>query len=250
MLKVVCVIQARMGSRRLPGKSLADLGGITLVESVVNGASTAKTLDHVVVSIPNSNSDDILFDYLQRKGIPVFRGLENDLLSRHIQVANDFSADLIVRIPGDNPLPHDTEIDKIVNFHIDENLQGFSTNLSETMNSGYPDGIGAEVFLAENLRIIQNQPHSDSQAEHVHLNFLDYRSSRVVDPSKFPVKTIRCPTSFARPDIVLDINEEPDLEYFRRMFEDLGTNQPRIEEIIPWHDMIGHEIRKERSKND
>jgi spore coat polysaccharide biosynthesis protein SpsF (cytidylyltransferase family) len=239
-----------MGSTRLPGKTLRNLGGITLVESVFRGASSAETLDEIVVSIPDSKSDDILFDFLTTRRIPVSRGLENDLLSRHIQVANEYSSDFIVRIPGDNPLPHGREVDKIVNCHIRSNPFGFSTNLSQTMNSGYPDGIGAEIFLADTLRKVESQSHSQAQKEHVHLNFLDYENSRVLQPDRFPVRTILCPNSYARPDIVLDINEAEDLEYFRRMFEDLGTNQPGIEDIIPWHDAIGQRIRGNGEKNE
>jgi spore coat polysaccharide biosynthesis protein SpsF len=162
----------------------------------------------------------------------------------------EFSSDFIVRIPGDNPLPHGDEIDKIVNYHLRSNPFGFSTNLSQTMNSGYPDGIGAEIFLADTLRTVQGQAHSEAQKEHVHLNFLDYENSRVVQPDKFPVRTIPCPNSYARPDVVLDINTGEDLEYFRRMFEDLGTNQPGIEDIIPWHDAIGRRICRNGEKNE
>ena len=235
-----------MNSTRLPGKSLMNLNGITLVESVYRGAKSAKSLDEVVVSIPSSPSDDILSDYLVEKCIPVTRGSENDLMKRHIETADNYDSEIVVRIPGDNPLPHGTEIDRIIEFHLDENRDGFSTNLSNAKGSGYPDGIGAEVFSLEILKAAYALNPSEYQREHLHLNFFNYVESKVVFPGKFPVKTPKCPTEFARPDVVLDINGLEDLRYFRTMFRDLGTNQPRIEQIIPWHDMIGSKIRESR----
>jgi len=235
-----------MSSTRLPGKTLMDLGGITLIESVYRGAMSSSTLTDVVVSIPSSSTDDILFEFLESKRIPVSRGLEDNLIARHLQVAEEMSSDVLVRIPGDNPLPHGREIDRIVEFHLASNSGGFSTNLSQILDSGYPDGIGAEVFSVESLINAYESPHSTMQEEHVHLNFFDYEAACVVAPEQFPVKTVYCPREFALPSLILDINELEDLEYFRRMFRDLGTNQPDIEQIIPWHDRIGLGIRKRR----
>ena len=246
MPKVTCIIQARMNSNRLPGKSLMDIGGITLIESVYRGATSAESLDDVVVSIPSSSSDDILFNFLVDKRIPVTRGSENDLMKRHIETAEDFASDFVVRIPGDNPLPHGTEINRIVKFHLDENRDGFSTNLSNTKGSGYPDGIGAEIFSLESLKTAYSNNPSETQKEHIHLNFTNYATSIDVSPIIFPVKTLDCPSEFARPDVVLDINELMDMKYFQAMFYDLGTNQPKIEQIIPWHDMIGARMRESR----
>jgi spore coat polysaccharide biosynthesis protein SpsF (cytidylyltransferase family) len=232
-----------MSSTRLPGKSLMDLGGITLVESVYRGASTAREVDKVVVSIPLSSSDDVLDDFLCSKGIPVSRGLEDNLILRHLQVAEEEESEILVRIPGDNPLPHGEEIDRVVNFHLNHNLNGFTTNLSQILCSGYPDGIGAEVFSTNSLRAANSLSPSEKQKEHVHLNFVNYETSQSMSPEFFQVKAPTCPPQFARPDVILDINDEGDLRYFRAMFRDLGTNNPQILEIIDWHDMIGSKIK-------
>ncbi len=246
MPRIVCIIQARMNSTRLPGKSLMNINGITLIESVYRGAKSARSLDDVVVSIPSSPSDDVLFEYLVEKCIPVTRGSENDLMKRHIEAADNYDSEIVVRIPGDNPLPHGTEIDRIVKFHLEENRDGFSTNLSNAKASGYPDGIGAEIFSLESLKSAYEFNPSRTQKEHVHLNFFNYRKAIEVSPKEFPVKAPKCPSEIARPDVILDINELVDLQYFQTMFNDLGTNQPKIEQIIPWHDMIGWKIRGSR----
>ena len=167
-------------------------------------------------------------------------------MKRHIETAEDFGSDFVVRIPGDNPLPHGTEINRIVKFHLAENKDGFSSNLSNIKGSRYPDGIGAEIFSLESLKTAYSHNPSEAQKEHIHLNFTNYETSIDVSPVRFPVKSLACPSEFARPDVVLDINELVDLKYFQTMFFDLGTNKPEIEQIIPWHDMIGSRIRESR----
>jgi len=243
MPKIICVIQARMGSARLPGKSLMDLGGTTLIESVYSGATTAKRISEVIVAIPETKLDNQLFDFLSKKRMNVFRGSENDLVFRHLQAARSVDAEFIVRIPGDNPLPHGSEIDRIIDCHLDSNLDGFSTNLSEVFDSGYPDGIGAEIFSIQSLEKIHALGPSILQKEHLHLNFLNYESQVEADPENFPVRTVECPKQFARPDIILDINTSQDFEYFRCMFRDLGTHKPHIQDIIPWQKEIGCLLR-------
>ena len=232
-----------MGSTRLPKKSLMDIEGITLIESVYAGAITAERINDIVVAIPETKYDDQLFDFLKEKKVNVFRGSEHDLVLRHLQVALSADADFIVRIPGDNPLPHGSEVDRIIDFHLASNSQGFSTNLAEIFGSGYPDGIGAEVFSVENLEEVYKSNLSLLQKEHLHLNFLNYESQNVIEPDKLPVRTVKCPKHFARPDIILDINTYRNIEYFRTMFKDLGTHKPRIQDIIPWHDESGYLLR-------
>ena len=243
MVKVVCIVQARMGSTRLPGKSLMDLGGMTLLECVFAGATTAKSISDLIFAIPDSRNDDQLFDFLSDRGMQVFRGAEDDLISRHLSAASKVNADFIVRIPGDNPVPHGSEIDRIVNFHLRSNSDGFSTNLSEIYESGYPNGIGAEIFSFQSLEEVDELNPTKTQREHLHLNFFDYTGQSEVNSLQFPVGTVSCPEQFARPDIILDINTKRDFEYFRRLFSDLGTLTPHIEDIILWHDEVGYLLK-------
>jgi spore coat polysaccharide biosynthesis protein SpsF len=147
-------------------------------------------------------------------------------------------ADLVVRIPADNPVPEPSEIDRIIEHHMSLGRRGFSSNLSEINDSGYPDGIGAEVFdlslLAES-----SQSHSNRlEREHVHLNFFDYQTQEAVDEVWCPISTVQCPPEFRRPDLVLDINTQDHYEFFRALYEDLYPNNPEchITDIISWYD--------------
>jgi len=233
-VRIGIVIQCRIDSTRLPGKSLMTLGGKTLIEHTYLNSIKSKMIDECLVAIPNSNENIELAEFLNAKSIPFIVGSTDDLISRHITAAEKHNLDLIVRIPGDNPLPHASEVDRIIDFHIKNNSNGFSTNLSEIFGSGYPDGIGAEIFSFESLISINQSLTSAEEKEHVHLNFLDYKT-QIAKPG-FVVKTVKCPKEFARPDIRLDINTDADFTYFEEMFNYFNRETLDIRDIIVWHD--------------
>ena len=173
---VVLTIQARMGSKRLPGKSMFDLAGEPLVARIIERVKRCKSFNKIVLAIPNNNENKTLEEIGLSKGINIFAGSENDLLDRYYQAALKFKADIIARLPADNPTPEPSEIDKMVYSHLLLDKPSIFLNLSPFYNSGYPDGIGIEVFnfslLKDSLK--NNDP---KQREHVHLNFLIMRKS-------------------------------------------------------------------------
>ena len=238
--RVVLIIQARMGSTRLPGKSMMDLAGAPLVGRILERVKRCKRIDEIVLAIPDSPKDDVLRQLGSSYGITVFAGSENDLVERYYQAALTSSADLVGRLPADNATPEPAEIDRIVDHHLSLMRRGFSSNLSVIDDSGYPDGIGAEVFdfslLAE-----AREGHADPrQREHVHLNFFDYRTQQAADESWCPISTVQCPAEFRRPDLVLDVNTQEQYEFMRRLYEDLYPRNPNfnITDIIRWYDEV------------
>jgi spore coat polysaccharide biosynthesis protein SpsF len=238
--RVVLIIQARMGSSRLPGKSLMDLAGAPLIGRILERVKRTKKLNDIVLAVPDTPEDMILKRLGESYGVKVFAGAENDLLERYYQAAVWSGAELVGRLPADNATPEPAEIDRIVDFHQSFDPPGFSSNLAAINHSGYPDGIGAEIFdfsLLEEARIKNKSPH---QREHVHLNFFDYSNGRAADESWCPVRTIKCPKEFRRPDIVLDINTPKQYEFIRALYEYLYPNNPEfhITDIIKWYDNV------------
>src|SRR5579862_7162738 len=102
--RTVAIIQARMGSSRLPGKVLTDIGGRTMLERVVTRAARAHRLDAVVVATTTDSRDDAVVRECERLGFPSFRGSENDVLDRYYGAARAFEAETVVRITSDCPL--------------------------------------------------------------------------------------------------------------------------------------------------
>ena len=236
--KVVGIIQARMGSQRLPGKSMFMLAGEPLVGRVLERVIRSNFLDEVILAVPETSENSVLIDIASSYSVKSFAGSENDLLDRYYQAAKKSEADYIVRIPADNPVSHFTEIDKIIEHHNSLGRAGFSTNLAEIQNSGYPDGIGAEIFDFEMLESVWVHREDPKKMEHVHLNFYDYSSQIAIDETWCPISTIKCPNQWARPDIILDVNTMDQYEYMADLYSDLYPINPNftMDEIIPWHD--------------
>jgi spore coat polysaccharide biosynthesis protein SpsF len=238
--RVVLIIQARMGSTRLPGKSMMDLAGAPLVGRILERVRRCTRLDDVVLAIPDTEKNRVLAGLGERYGVKVFSGSENDLVERYYQAALWTKAAVVGRLPADNATPEPAEIDRIVDFHLSLGRRGFSSNLSTIGDSEYPDGIGAEMFdfsLLEEARARHTDPR---QREHVHLNFFDYSVNQPVDAAWCPVSTIKCPEGFRRPDMVLDVNTPQQYEFMRALYEYLYPRNPEfsITDTIQWYDEI------------
>lgn len=236
---VVLIVQARMGSKRLPGKSMFDLAGKPLVGRILERLKRCKAFHKIVLAIPDSEENNILEEVSLKNGIETFRGSENDLLDRYYKAALKYKADIVARLPADNPTPEPSEIDRMVYYHLSLKTPSFSSNLSPFYNSGYPDGIGIEVFdfilLKDALK--NNDPQ---KREHVHLNFFNYENETPVNKIWCPINTIKCPKEFARPELVLDVNTHEQYVFMKNLYEYLYPKDKEftIKDIIKWHDNI------------
>ena len=198
-----------------------------------------KNIDELVLTIPDKQSDDQLAELAKNWNVKISRGPENDLIKRYWLASSENNADLVVRIPGDNPVPEPSEVDKIINFHLKNNIDGFSSNLAEINNSGYPDGIGAEVFDYKYLDLFIKKKLSEHEKEHIHLNFFNYQTKKIKN-KKVPVKTINCPNEFARPDLILDFNTYQQYLFMKSLYEYLYPKNKEfgILDIISWFENI------------
>ncbi len=235
MPKVVMILQARMGSTRLPGKSLFDLAGAPLVGRILERVKRCQALDAIVLATSTLPENDPLARLALDYGVHTFRGSETDLLDRYYQAACAHQAEVVVRLPADNPVPEPAEIDRIVRFHKPGH---FSSNLAQVFGNGYPDGIGSEVFDLQSLEYAWKHHFDPQQREHVHLSFFNYQTQEAVDPKRVPVATLPCPAEFRRPDLVLDVNTRAQYDFIRALYEALYPKKPNfhITDIIDWYD--------------
>ena len=235
---IVMIIQARMGSTRLPGKSLMDLAGAPLVGRILERVKRCQLIDEIVLAIPDTHHDRVLRRLGDTYGVTVFAGSENDVIERYYQAAVTSNADVVGRLPADNATPEPEEIDRIIGHHLSLERRGFSSNLSVINDSGYPDGIGAEVFDVSLLAEARERSTSPLQREHVHLNFFDYTTQKAVDSCWCPISTVECPAEFRRPELVLDVNTQEQYEFTRELYEALYPRNPNfhITDIIRWYD--------------
>ena len=230
--RIVAIIQARMGSTRLPGKSMADLAGKPLLWRFLERLKRSKRLDEIVMATTTKPEDDVLIEVAKDCGVKSFRGSENDLVDRYYQAAKEFKADVVVRACADDPVVEPGEIDRIIEYHLNSDSI-FSSNTQNINGNNYPDGLGGEVMSFETLEDLWNITEDPSHREHPHSYFYDH-------PEKYTIGTISCPKEFQRPDLVLDVNTPAELEYLRSIYEYWYPRKKdfHITDIIWWYDNV------------
>ena len=228
MAKVVLIIQARMSSTRLPGKSMMPLADKPLVYRMVERLKNCKKIDEIVIATSDQPEDQVLLELAKVLQVSYFQGNLLDVRNRYLKAAEQFQADFIIRIPADNPMPDSNEIDKLIEFHLEHNPSGFSSNLAQVNNSGYLDGIGAEIFSTKLLQESLARSSSETVKEHVHRNFFDYSTQTPVDSSWCPIASPKAPAELRRPDIILDVNTMDDYTKIKRIYDHLYPQNPNF----------------------
>ena len=220
--KIGMIIQARMSSTRLPGKVMKKILGKPLIYRIIERVKPCKRLNQIIIAIPSSKSDDILFKYLKKLNINIFRGSENNLIKRYYLAAKKYNLNYIVRLPADNPLPDFKEIDKLIYFHMKKNNKNiFSSNLQPIEKSDYIDGIGAEIFSIEMLEQLMKNKKLKINKEHIALNFYDFKNKKPVNKNFFKISYPISPKSISYPNIVLDVNYKKQFNFINKIYRNL-----------------------------
>lgn len=164
-MKTVAIIQARLGSSRLPGKAMKVLKKRPLIAHVVERAKAIRGVDEVIVATTDSEKDAGLVEECGRLSVDVYRGSEQDVLERMLCAATEREADVVMRITGDCPLlcPHVAE--EVLALY--DSLSGFAYAWNDVRLSGYPDGTDVEVFHVEMLKTADKFTSDKVEREHV-----------------------------------------------------------------------------------
>ena len=162
-MKIIAIVQARMGSTRLPGKVLKPIVNKPMIELLLTRLSQSKELDQIVVATSMDPKNDQLQMVVESLGFRCIKGSENDVLSRYYTIAKSVSADVIVRITGDCPLVDPVLVDKCIR----EFKKIEVDYLSNTNPATYPDGLDVEVMSFASLEKANNETNSEFDREHV-----------------------------------------------------------------------------------
>ena len=161
---IVAIIQARVGSTRLPKKVLAEIEGKPMLLHIIDRVKQAKRIDKIIIATTELKKDKKIIKIAKESGVEYFRGSENDVLDRYYQAAKKFSANTIVRITGDCPVVDPQLIDKTVDFFLKNNYDHVSTAYPKAT---FPDGLDIWVFSFQALERAWKEAVLPSEREHV-----------------------------------------------------------------------------------
>lgn len=167
-MRIIAIIQARMGSTRLPGKVMKKLCGKTILQHVVERVNACSLLDEVVVATTTSSADDKIVAESEKCGAKWFRGSEEDVLARYYLAAGEYGADIVVRITSDCPLFDPQLLGKMIEHFNRERNKGVNIDyLSNSLLRTFPRGLDAEVFTFKALETAFQKANKSSEREHV-----------------------------------------------------------------------------------
>ena len=227
------IIQARMGSTRLPGKMMLPLNCTPTIVHMIRRALASEALDSLVVATSDKESDDIIEQTIEsiEEPVKIFRGSEQDVLDRTLSASSKYGADEIVRICGDRPLIPPDLISYSVNLLSDSNLD-YVGNMD---SSGFPAGFGIESFTRESLEKVDNKSNKREEREHVTLY---YRNNY----TQFSVYKIT-PSEVFESGILADIAElrlTLDNAQDYRLISEVYDNTDPVDGVIPTVDAVNY----------
>ena len=222
-LKVIATIEARMNSKRLPGKVLKKLGKYPMLDILLKRLKKSKTLNNIIVATSINKKDDKIVNFLKKVNINFYRGSENDVTLRVIKAAQKYNADLIVQLTADNPFVDPKIIDYMVNFFL-KNLGKYDyvTNcgLGDYSKGHVPLGFNTQIFLFKHLKANYKYCNKNDLKEHPSLYF--YREGK----KKYKLKNLPLKKNLKTDlKIRLTVDTLNDLRLARLVFKKLGNNK-------------------------
>ena len=229
------ILQARMSSKRFPGKVLQDLFGKPMIIRQISRIQSAKNIGKIVVATTRREDDDLLVSTLLENEIDIYRGATDDVISRYVKVIRKFQANTVVRLTADCPL--------VMPELLDSMIEDFSYNnwdyLSNTIFPTYPDGLDIEIFSAQSLITLYSMKLTDPEKEHVTLGFHNRKK-------EFNLHNYESNLDYSNLRWTVDYPE--DLEFIRNVYSkfqdrmnvfgfdevlDLIRENPGMQSIIP-----------------
>lgn len=219
--RIVGIIQARMGSTRLPGKVLRPILGRPMLVWEVERLKRSRLLGTLVVATSTNSEDDAVVSVMQQTGVPVFRGDEDNVLDRFYKAAKEAGADVAVRLTGDCPLHDSAVVDEVVGRYT-------ITGVDYTKQpENYPEGLDTEAFSFTVLEEAWKEAQLPSEREHVTLYIRNH-------PERFALDTAWTNGNLKYSHHHWSVDTEEDYHFVSRVYEELYDANTEF----GWHDVV------------
>ncbi len=199
-MKIVCIVQARVGSTRLPGKVLKTICGKTVLAHDISRLRKVKNIDEIIVATTILEKDDAIVKECEKVKVRYFRGSEEDVLSRYYYAAKEAGADVIVRITSDCPLIDIEVTEKTIEFYLNNSYE----YVSNTYERSFPRGFDTEVFSFKLLEKAFKEAKEEIYREHVTTYFWK-------NPEIFSIGCYKNDVDYSNYRLTLDTKEDFEL---------------------------------------
>jgi spore coat polysaccharide biosynthesis protein SpsF len=208
-MRAVATIEARMGSSRLPAKTLMDVAGRPLLERVVDRIALARSLDAIVVATTTSAADDAIAAWCEGHSVACFRGSEDDVLDRVWRAAEAHAADIVVQLGADCPFYDPELIDLLVGVLRWSGCAYAANDMTLT----FPEGIDAHVMTFAALTASAREARDPQEREDTPRFIWNH-------PDRFPIFNLeaRPGSPLNRPDMRLTVDYPEDIDLARRLY--------------------------------
>jgi len=226
-MKIGIIVQARMGSTRLPGKMLTDLNGQDLLGRVVERLQMVQQSDCLIVATSTKKIDDALEKRCKELDVYCFRGSESDVLNRYYHAAAKFEIDIIIRIPGDNPFILPSLVDKFITEWNKRSVDYLSNVLENT----FPIGMHVEMFTFQSLERAFREAKKDSEREHV--------TPYIYNSKRFKLHNVCSDINYSTYRLTIDYPE--DVIFSRKLLDSVDLDRVRdVTALVKLIDNIPH----------
>jgi spore coat polysaccharide biosynthesis protein SpsF len=216
-MKVVGIIEARMGSSRLPGKVLLPFGGAPALGLLLKRVSSAEKLDEVIVATTEEKGDLPIVRFCDKIGVKSFRGSENDVMKRVLDAARHCEADLVCELMGDSPFLDPAEINRAITEYRIRDCDYLSNFWPKNT---YPLGFAVQVYRTEVLAKAETMTLDPVHRSHV-TTFI-YQN-----PDLFKINGIDAPHECQASDLRMALDQSEDYDAMQEVFEGInGSENP------------------------
>ena len=232
----IAIVQARMNSSRLRGKVLKKIGPLTCIELLLKRLSKSKLINKIIVATSTNPQDNILYNKLSEMGVECFRGEEQNVLKRFVDLLRNTNATNIIRITGDCPLIDPLLVDKIIKAFLERNVD-YGSNVNPPT---FPDGMDVEIFSRHCIEKINDISLSKYHLEHVtsymredenilkynHKNDKDFSNIRITLDEEIDLGVLNSIVNYFAPNIYFTLEDIINLyKENKSLFKNVDLNR-------------------------
>lgn len=217
-MKIICIVQARMGSERLPGKVMKEINGKPMISYTLNSLKKSRYIDQVILATSTLEINNPLTEYVSKNGFEVFRGSEENVLERFKLVSDKYNGDIIIRVTGDCPLIDPLIVDNVVTKFLMYDYDYVRLDVPDTFQRGFDvevfsksalNKVYALVCSGENINKEEYQPYREHVTYYIYNHKDEFKVGYVKGEGKY----------YEHRDVNLSVDTIDDFERVKKILE-------------------------------